>query len=354
MSGTKTEGSTSHSSWPIIEHIGLTTLMSFIMLVLYFGGFHNPAPRDLHVGIVSGNPAVYAALEEGLHDSLGDGIHVHDFDDIDEAKRAVVDREVSGVYVPDAQNSKLFLASAASATTKETVVTIFHHVAEKQQSVLSIEDLVPVASNDPVGQSAFFFMIAMSVGSYATSIAIAAAGLHRRMRVRIGFAIASSIILPSLFILTARFGFDLFQGHFLQAWGLSILFCAAIHFIGVGLRPILGHYATLVYATVFVGLNFTSSGGAFSPELQYGFFRFLHEFWIGAGFIETMRNIEYFPGASIAPHMVVLAMWFIVGLACLTLGTVVERYRNRHPHPERPHELSEEIEEELDENFAPA
>ena len=354
MSNTKTESSHSHSSWPLIEHIGLTTLMSFIMLVLYLGGFHNPVPRDLHVGIVSENPAVYSALEEGLHSSLGDGIHVHDIDDIDEAKRAVEDRQVAGVYVPDAENSTLILASAASATTKETVVTIFQHVAEEQNTVLTIEDLIPLAKNDPVGQNAFFYMIAMSVGSYSTSIAIAAAGLHRRMRVRIGFAIASSIILPTLFLITAYVGFDLFQGHFLSMWGLSILFCSAIHFFGVGLRPILSHYATLVYATIFVGLNFTSAGGAFSPELQHGFFRFLHEFWIGAGFVETARNIEYFPGAPIAPSMVVVAMWFIVGLACLALGTTVELYRKKHPQPERPHELSEDIEEELDENFAPA
>ncbi|WP_146183389.1 hypothetical protein [Corynebacterium liangguodongii] len=201
-------------------------------------------------------------------------------------------------------------------------------------------------------------MIAMSVGSYATAIAIGAAGAHHRFRVRVAIAAAAAVVISTVFMATAHLFFGMFAGQILSTWALSLLYCAAILFLGVGLHPILGRFSSLTYASMFVGLNFTTAGGAFNPEVQYPFFGFLHNFWIGAGFIESTRNIAYFPHLSIAPYVAILIGWLIVGLICLVLGVQVEkrRYARRHAHPERPHKprpYSERVKQELQENVAP-
>ncbi|MCT2287679.1 hypothetical protein M3F30_03640 [Corynebacterium sanguinis] len=118
-------------------------------------------------------------------------------------------------------------------------------------------------------------------------------------------------------------------------------------FIGVGLHPLLGRFCTLVYATMFVGLNFTTSSGVFGPELQNAFFRTFHEFWIDAGFIEANRNNMYFPNLSIGHALGILDGWLALGLACLGLGAIVDSQK-------ADEEDKEELEEELEENVGAA
>ncbi len=66
-----------------------------------------------------------------------------------------------------------------------------------------------------------------------------------------------------------------------------------------------------------VMLNFTGSGGIFRPELQPGFFGSLHSFWNGAGFVEGVRSHVYFGWYALGRHVLVLALWFVVGLVMM-------------------------------------
>jgi len=331
--------------------------MAFIMLLLYLGGFHNPAPHDLELAVVSGDPAAAAPVEEGVTSALGDGVHFRTLASRDEAEQLLQRQEISGAYIPGPDGETVLTAPAASATTADVVTNVFQRVAQTAGKPLAVDEVVPLAKNDPVGQNSFFYMVALSVGSYATSIAIAASGIHQCFRVRIAIAAAAAITIASVFLLAATTLFGLFDGHVLSTWGLSVLYSMAIIFVGVGLHPLLGRFCTLTYASMFVGLNFTSSGGVFNPELQNGFFRAVHEFWIGAGFIDATKNIAYFPELPLGHPITLLAAWLLVGVACLALGAGVERRRNDPSHAlprGESYGLSEEIEEELEENVAAA
>lgn len=345
----------SHSLSDVLQHVGLTTTMAFIMLLLYLGGFHNPAPRDMDLAIVTEDAATAAALEQGITQAVGDGITFHQVSDRAEAETLLKNRDIDGAFVPDSERAVLLTASAASATTTEVVTSIFHKVAESQSAPLFVEDVVPLDSDDPVGQNAFFYMIALSVGSYASSIAIGGAGYRQPLRIRALLAAAAAVIIPTLFITAASLIFGLFTGHVMSVWALSMIYSAAILFFGVGMHPLLGRFCTLTYATLFVGMNFTSAGGAFSPELQNGFFRTLHNFWIGAGFIEAERNIAYFPNLSISPYVAILLGWLILGIASLGVAAYMDRLRKPwETHPRKRAEKEEDIERELEENVAPA
>lgn len=367
MSSSKVSTSPVPSLKTVSEHALLSTLMALIMLLAYLGGFHKPAIHDLDIAIVTDNAQTSVALQQKLNSALGDGLHIRSLASEDEAQEQLKNRQISGAYMPQKDHATLLLASADSGATAETLTKVFQKATQQQGIPLLINDVVPTDENDPIGQNIFFYLVALSVGSYATSIAIAAAGAMRAMRDRITLAAGAAIAIPTVFLFVSYWLFGLFDGHLRAAWALSVLYSAAVLFVGVGLRPIVGHYCTLLYATLFVGLNFTSSGGVFSPDLQPTFFQILHHFWIGAGFVETMRNITYFPTVSIANPLTVLIAWLVAGLVCLAIGGAYERRqkklnalisttdgRARHTAAQNQHQLPDDVEEELEENVAPA
>lgn len=336
MPASATKRKHAHSPIPgmpaLAGHALLSTLMAFLMLLLYLGGFHRPASQDLNLAIVTDNPQIAAAYQAGLQEALGEGAHIYPLASAEEARIQLQNRELQGAYIPEEGRATVLIASGASGTTAEIVNKIFQSAAQKQGVALTVEDLVPLEEADPIGQNSFFYLVALSVGSYATSLAIAAVGMHSSLKERLLMAFIAALAIPTLFVLASNWGFGVFEGHLGAAWGLSLVYSAAVLMIGIGLRPIVTHYSTLLMATLFVGMNFTSSGGVFSPEVQPAFFGFLHEFWIGAGFVETMRNLTYFPQLPNTHSLAVLFGWLLVGFICLIAGKAWENRQRQKLH----------------------
>ncbi|WP_443079794.1 hypothetical protein [Streptomyces sp. P9-A4] len=108
---------------------------------------------------------------------------------------------------------------------------------------------------------------------------------------------------------------------------MSWLYAAGILFVGVGLHTFLRRWTTLGVMVLFVMLNFTSSGGIYRPELQPGFFGALHSFWNGAGYVEGVRGHVYFDGHAVGGHVLVLAFWFLAGVALVVAAGLTESRR---------------------------
>jgi uncharacterized membrane protein len=97
--------------------------------------------------------------------------------------------------------------------------------------------------------------------------------------------------------------------------------------------------------TLFVMLNFTTSGGVFAPTLQPGFFAALHSFWIGSGLVEAGRRLLYFPSLGIGHQVLVLALWAVAGAALMAVAASVEKRRTPAPAVQHVVQPSEEVEE---------
>jgi hypothetical protein len=170
------------------------------------------------------------------------------------------------------------------------------------------------------------------------------------MRERTGLALGAAVVISTAALAIAAAAYGMFPGHLPAVWGLSLVYCAAVLLIGVGLHPLFGRFCTLVYSAVFVAVNFTTSGGVFPPYLQPAFFGWLHHFWIGAGFVETLRRALYFPQVSISGPMAILFGWLLLGVLCVTGGHLLER--RRAGHAQSTSVLSVQVEEELEEDVA--
>lgn len=307
----------------VLSHLLLPVLMGAIMAAAYLGGFHKPDPHHLPVAVV-GSAEQAGPVAAAIQQAVGDKADVTTLATRDEAESELRSQDIAGAYIPGQKKATLLTASAGSDTTANIVEKIFRAVADQQGTSLSVDDVVPVGDDDPAGQNGFFYLVALSVGSYAAAIAIGAAAATRRFRDRVALAAGTVVVLSTAYLAIAAWGFDMFSGHVWAMWELSLLYTAGVISVGVGLHPLLGRYCTLVYSAAFVAFNFTSSGGVFSPSLQPGLFGWLHDFWIGAGFIDAARVITYFPGSSLAGPMSILIGWLIFGVICLGIGFALQ------------------------------
>lgn len=325
-----------------------TFLMGLIMAVAYLTGFHKPEPHHVPLAVV-GPQAQAQAVATRLQAALGERVDMSVLPDAQAARTALQNLQISGAYIPGPDSAEVLVASAASDTTSMIVQRMFGAVSQRTGTPLHVTDVAPLSTNDPVGQNAFFFLVVLSVSSYSMAIAIAAAGAARPWRERILLAVGAAVVITSVETLLAAGGLGMFAGHVGATYGLALLYSLTIMLIGIGLHPILTRFSTMVFASLFVGLNFTSSGGVFEAIMQPPFFQALNHFWIGAGFAEAMRRVVYFPHVGLTGPLGVLLGWFVLGLLCLVAGVLTERNR-RAPAPQST--LSEEARLELEEDVA--
>ncbi|MGC5247614.1 hypothetical protein ACPXB3_11890 [Gordonia sp. DT219] len=311
----------------IAAHVAVPFVIGIVMALCYLGGFHKPDPHELRVNVV-GDTVATAVTAQELQRDLGDHVDIRTVTSVDEARSAIEHREIAAAFVPDATNPQLLVSTAAGDPTAVMLERIFTQVTVAHQQPLHVVDVVAAdPSRDPSGQSLFFFLVALTVGSYGTGIAIAVAAGGRSLRVRAGLAVGAAVLAAGVLTLIAVFGFDALPGAQWQIFGLSIPYALATMLFAIGLHPLIGRFTTLAMVTIFVGLNFTSSGGVFAPELQPRFFAALHDFWIGAGFNEAARDLAYFPQVSLAGPVGKVIGWLIAAAALVVVAGIVERRR---------------------------
>ncbi|MCT4354854.1 hypothetical protein M5362_17120 [Streptomyces sp. Je 1-79] len=314
----------------VLGHLLTPLLMCVGMGLAYLGAFHAPQPHDLRVDVV-GSGASAQVLAQTLHDKGSGALDVRTVPDRDTAVSALRDQSSFGAYLPGA-HPELLVASASSDTSAMAVEKVFTKVAAAQDAPLKVTDVAPVSDGDPTGQGVFFLLVALSIGSYASVAVIGGAGAVLPLRVRALLATGMSLVVSLVGTVFAGPMFHLVDHGLGGVWAMSWLYSAGILLIGVGLHTFLRRWTTLGVMVLFVMLNFTSSGGIYRPELQPGFFGTLHAFWNGAGFVEGVRGHVYFDGHALGGHLLVLALWFLAGVA-VTVGAGVAETRRRPAVP---------------------
>ncbi|MFD5397177.1 ABC transporter permease [Streptomyces sp. NPDC127097] len=222
---------------------------------------------------------------------------------------------------------ELLVATAASDTSATVVQKVFTPIAGQQGAPLKVTDVAPTAEDDPTGQGIFFLLVAISIGSYASVAVIGGAGAVLPLRLRTALAIGTSFVVGLIGAAFAGPVFHLVDHGLGGLWGMAWLYSAGVLLIGTGLHTFLKRWTTLGVMTLFVMLNFTSSGGIFRPEMQNGFFAALHSFWNGAGFVEGVRSHVYFDGYGLPGHVWTLVGWLVAGLVMIGVAALAEKQR---------------------------
>ncbi len=294
------------------------------MALAYLGAFHKAEPHHLPVAVV-GTSSQTSVLATRIADQAGPALSVRTVPDIAVADSMVRSGELVGAYVP--QTTTVIVAGASSPTASTAAQQVFDQVAATDDARLHVHDLAPLPAGDAQGSNLFFLLVALSVGAYTVAAALGVAGaaarIPHRLRVLIGVGVAG--LIAAVGTIVADPLLHAVPGSGLRVFGVAWLYATGAVLVGSSLHSFVGRFATPALVTLFVMLNFTSSGGVLDPRLQNGFFSALAHFWNGAAFLTSTRRIVYdLPGGT-GGQFAVLAGWVMVGL--LAVGTAALRDR---------------------------
>jgi hypothetical protein len=310
------------------SHILIPLFLAAGMALAYLGAFHQPEPHDLPVAIVGSAPAT-EVFAQTMNDKAPTELDVTTVADSAKARDLVEHEKLAAAYEADATHATIILSTAASATTAETAQKIFLPIAYAQHLPVTIEDVRPTGAHDITGQGLFFLLVALSVGSYASAIAVAAVTAKLRIGWRIAVSGAVALVVAGIGVVVAGPIYQVLDGNEWSIWLLAALYSFGIIAIGVGLHPVLGKWTTPALTMLFVMLNFTSSGGIFASYLQPAFFAGLNTFWNGAAWLEAAKALTYFPGEVFGFPALRLALWAVAGVLVIVTTHILSVRRRR-------------------------
>ena len=325
------------------SHVLVPLFLAVGMTLAYLGAFHAPTPHELPVGIVGDGPTAQVFAQTVTDESDGKLV-AHVVATPAEARRAVHDRDLAAVYAPGTTGAVLYVSTAASETTATAAEKVFLPIAFGQHLPFTVEDVVPTGAQDTTGQGLFFLLVGLSVGGYASAIAVAAAAVRLRALWTVVVGAVTAAVIAGIGVLVAGPLYGVVPEHRWEVFLLAWLYDAVIIALGVGLHPLLGRWTTPVLTMLFVMLNFTSSGGIFQPAFQPGFFAALNTFWSGAAWLAAVQDVVYFPGTPLGRPLLVLALWLV---AAVLLGVLVHGLAARRTRLARERAVTPLEEEEV-------
>lgn len=314
------------ATWPtaaacrsILSHLAIPLFLAAGMAFAYIGAFHTPTPHNVPIAVV-GTSAATKVFAQTLNDDSDGRAAVTTVPNADDARRLLVDQKIMAAYEADATHATLYVATAAGEAARGAATSIFLPIAYQQHLPLQIVDVVPATPDDQGGQTLFFLLVALSVGSYASAVAIAASTALLGIGWRILTAAGTALVLSAIGVFVTGAVYQALSGNDWIIWLLGALYSFGIVTIGVGLHAFLGKWTTPALTLLFVMLNFTSSGGVFPQTLAPSFFAGLNSFWNGAAWLDAARALTYFPGHAIGWDVLRLVLWAAVGVLLVALG----------------------------------
>jgi hypothetical protein len=299
------------------------------MALAYLGGFGDPTPHHVKVELASRKTESVQPLATALRTRLGARFDISATTP-SRAGSDVAKARAVAAYLPG-REPQLLVNSAASPTEAQVAVQLFTTVAATTaRAPLAVHDLAALPANDPLGQNAFFLLVALTIGGYTAAIAIGAAGAHLRPLARAGLGVLLGGALAMIAAIITEPLYGSLHGHFLEITAVAWLYLIGVVLIGIGLHSFFGRFTTGILVALFVMLNFTTSAGVSAPTLQAPFFSALSHVWTGNGFVTAVRGMLYGSGAGTTAGIERIGLWAIAGILLIALAAWRE---SRHLKP---------------------
>ena len=304
----------------------------------FIGALHAPAPHDVKVAVVGPSTDV-APLARGISVSARGALDISQIASVADARRAVAERDLAAAYVPmSAPTPTIIVASAASAGLANFVEGRFRQVAATQGHLLAVDDVKPLPAGNASGIANFFFLIACTLAGFLTAVTLGTVSPKLPETRRLALIASAAIAVPTVVYLIGGTGFGAFGGTFgtiIAMIAIGALYTMTVALVTRGLQIAAGRRGFVLASLIFIFLNLPSSGGIVPGELLPGFWRFLHQFWIGASALDANRTILYFGGAGTGTAALKILAW-LAGWAALVAAILIARTRQRRKATDLP------------------
>lgn len=295
------------------------TAVSLLFIASYAGALHEPTPHDVPVAVDARVPGAVAARLD-----RSSAVRVERVSTAADALAKIDERDVYGAVLLDRRGFVLVVAPAAGPSVADALRSGLVPALQATGEPVRVRVVHPLPSADSRGLVGFYTAVGWIVGAYLGASFL---GLlfgeqpGRRHTVwRLGaLAILALIVGFAGAALASAIG-D-FGGSVALLGLVGALCVMAVGAVTLALMSLLGLIGIGVSIVIFVVLGNPSSGGPFASELLPGFWRAIGPL-IPTGAVTTaIRDIAYFPDASLAGPVLVLAAWLVIGVvAALAVG----------------------------------
>ena len=323
------EASQSSGSW-----LGRTTvllvgvfLVGTAFIAFYVGALHQPQPKAVPVGVVSGDIGAQALLTQIRHGT--DQLDAKVYPTAGDADRALAARRIYAILDTDlaTEGLRVTLAGGAAPGVADLVTQVVSTAAGAARIPLSVRDVHPPAAKDPRGLTPFYLVVGWLLGGYLAATALAVIlGTVPRGAVRLGMRLGAFAAFAVLFGLAGALitgpVYGIWSAHFAVLWLVGALVVFAGASITAALESWVGLVGTGVAMLLLFILGNPGSGGIYPPEFLPGFFRGMHG-WLPTGIAtELVRAVEYFGGDTTGWLAAKLVLWTVLGLATVLTATL--------------------------------
>ncbi|WP_199700453.1 ABC transporter permease [Galactobacter valiniphilus] len=308
----------------------MPVLMVGMMIWGYLFSMHNPTPHNMPV-VVAGAGA--SSLSQAIESSEPDAVEATTAENAEEARWQVTDREVAAAVVVEGETATLYTATSAGASQATTITQLVTPSLIEAGLSIKSEDLAPLPDSDPAGLGAMFMATALVMAGYLPlSITLSNAPTLMRFRRFVPLLAGWAALVagltwlvtgPILGVVSSDDGWAVF--------GIAALGVFAIGAVQLFLTRIMGPMAVLAAMFLLMVLGMPASNLSISIYTAPPFYVFLHSFLPTPAIGEAMRSVLYFGGNGAWPHLLVLIIGAVAGLALTLLIDALKRRKNPTP-----------------------
>lgn len=346
-------------TWVIASAVGLLVAL---VVGLFASAFIWPLkasdPRDIPFGI-AGPAERVTQIKEQLSSAQPDLFEVTNFDDRDAVVQAIKAREIDGGLVASESGVEVLTASAGNAQVAQMLTQLAAGMKEQQaaaaqqaindavaaakqqgasaEQILAMQEqaqakaaavtvtTTDVVSGGTLAAAANLVMLPALIGGMMT--AVLSVFVVKRPWYRIISVLSGSLFAGLAGALVLGPWFDVLPGSFGMNWlalsGGVLAIAATITGLGTLLGP-----AGIGLGVILMMLIGNPWGGMLVPsEFLGGFMGWLGANMPNGNVIQLIKNINYFPDASLTSHWWVMAVWTAIGLLLWLLGAAIRSGR---------------------------
>lgn len=293
--------------------------VSLLFIASYAGALHEPRPHEVPVAVARDVPPEVAAQLD-----RSPAFAVKRVTDAAAARRAIDRREAYGAVIAEQGGLVLVTAPAASPSVAAVLTERLAPELRRAGGSVTEREVHPLPAADARGLVGFYTAVGWVVAGYLGATFFGLIFGTRPGRLRTAWRLAA---LAALALLTGFAGAALaaaigdFGGSVLLLGVVGALTVAAVGAVTVALQSVFGVVGTGVAILIFVIVGNPSAGGPFPAELLPGFWRAVGPLIPTGAATTAIRDVAYFPDASIAGPLLVLLVWLAAGaVVALLLG----------------------------------
>jgi hypothetical protein len=312
--------------------VGAAVLVSLAFIFSFVGALHEPTPHRVPIAVSAQVPQqVVAGVESG------GALEAVPVPDPDAAATKIDDRDAYGSLTADRSGLVLTTAPAASFAVSQFLEgQLLPQLEAAGPTTTAV--VHPLPAGDSRGNVLYFLVVGWVFAGYFGAILLGLAGPSRPGAAEVRRRLVSLLVVA---LLAAPGGMAIAAAFAGWSGGLALvaligfLTVAAVGVATIALQALLGTVGVGAAILLFVCLGNPSAGGTVPPELLPGFWRFFGEVLPNGAAVTAVRGAVYFPEASLATPLIVLAAWSLVGaaLGSFTARVIWGRFRGEGAAP---------------------